>query len=88
MPHFDRFDICEAHCLFEWDWNKSGWLQERPSNQRRMEATSIQLARMHFKPGPGLCYETLEENGREIYDKLKWKYFPKDADNEMEPKGS
>jgi len=45
MPYFDRFDICEAYAVLEWDWNMGGWLQERPTNRRRMEATSIQLAR-------------------------------------------
>jgi hypothetical protein len=45
MTHFDRFDICEAYAVLEWDWNMGGWLQERPTNRRRMEATSIQLAR-------------------------------------------
>jgi hypothetical protein len=70
MPYFDRFDICEAHCVLEWDYNVGGWLHERPSNQRRMEATSIQLARMQFSPRPDLSSETLTENGREIYDAL------------------
>ena len=45
MPYFDRFDICEAYAVLEWDWNMGGWLQERPTNRRRMEATSIQPAR-------------------------------------------
>src|SRR4051812_17796379 len=44
--NFDRFDICEAYCVLEWDWNKGGWLSERPSNRRRREATSIQLGRI------------------------------------------
>lgn len=81
MPYFDRFDICEAHCVFEWDWNKDGWVKERPSNRRRMEASSIQLARLGFKPHPNLCYDTLEENGKEIYDALERKYFPKEKKN-------
>jgi hypothetical protein len=38
MPYFDRFDICEAYAVLEWDWNMGGWLQERPTNRRRMEA--------------------------------------------------
>lgn len=70
MAFFDRFDICEAHCVLEWDYNMGGWLRERPSNQRRREATSVQLHRMQFRPAPSLCYETLTENGREIYDEL------------------
>lgn len=74
MAYFDRFDICEAHCVLEWDWNSGGWLHERPTNQRRKEATSIQLERMQFKPAPNLSYETLTENGKEIYDELEQRY--------------
>ena len=79
MPYFDRFDICEAHLVLEWDYNLGGWLRERPSNQRRREATAIQLIRMQFKPKPDLSYETLTENGKEIYDELVMKYkLPKE----------
>ncbi len=79
MPYFDRFDICEAHAVLEWDYNLGGWLRERPSNQRRREATSVQLHRMQFKPRPDLSYETLTENGKEIYDELVMKYkLPKE----------
>jgi len=67
MAYFDRFDICEAYAVLEWDWNMGGWLQERPTNRRRMEATSIQLARLGFKPRPNLSFETLTENGQDIY---------------------
>jgi len=71
MATFDRFDICEAYHLAEMLWNRSGWLQERPSNQRRREACSIQLARMQFKPSPLLSGpEDLTDNGREIYADL------------------
>lgn len=68
MPYFDRFDICEAYCVLEWDYNKGGWLHERPSNRRRMESTGTQLFRMRFRSAPSLDYSTLTENGREIYD--------------------
>jgi len=79
MPYFDRFDICEAHAILEWDYNLGGWLRERPSNQRRREATAVQLNRMQFKPRPDLSYETLTENGKEIYDELVMKYkLPKE----------
>lgn len=75
MAHFDRFDICEAHLALEWDWNLSGWLQERPSNRRRRESTDVQLARMGFKHGPGFKgFESLSENGREIYQELEIRY--------------
>ena len=26
MPHFDRFDICEAHAVLEWDYNELSML--------------------------------------------------------------
>jgi hypothetical protein len=70
MPYFDRFDICEAHYQLEADYNLGGWLRERPGNARRMEATAVQLHRMGFRPRPTLSYETLTENGREIYGRL------------------
>jgi hypothetical protein len=71
MTYFDRFDICEAHLALEWDYNSSGWLQERPSNRRRMESTDVQLRRIGFKPGPLFNgYESLTENGQEIYNEL------------------
>ena len=71
--YFDRFDICEAYAVLEWNWHSGGILQERPSNQRRNMSTDFQLARMRFKPRPNLCYDTLTENGREIYDAAELK---------------
>ena len=65
MP--DRFDIAEAHAVLEWDYNVGGWLRERPSNQRRREATAVQLMRMGFRPRPDLSFETLTDKGREVY---------------------
>ena len=73
--YFDRFDICEAYAVLEWDWHAGGWLQERPSNVRRGqrrgyvgESTDVQLSRMRFRPRPNLSYETLTENGQAIYN--------------------
>lgn len=74
MAYFDRFDICEAHAVLEWDWNNGGWLRERPSNRRRREATSIQLDRLGFKPRMDLSFETLSENGQEIYRELEQRF--------------
>lgn len=69
MAYFDRFDICEAYACLESDYNVGGWLRERPSNQRRREACSVQLHRMQFKPAPSMGgYADLTDNGREIYD--------------------
>ncbi len=73
MPSFDRFDICEAHSLIEMYYHNGGWLRERPSNQRRMEATSIQLDRLQFRNGASRYFE-LAENGRDIYRDLVKRY--------------
>lgn len=81
MAHYDSFDICEAYWVMEADWNRGGWLQERPSNRRRKEATHVQLARVRFKPHSNLDYESLTDNGKEIYADLCAKYgfeFPED----------
>jgi hypothetical protein len=75
MPYFDRFDICEAHLAIEWDYNVSGILQERESNQRRVMSTDFQLQRMGFKASPLFNgYDSLTENGKEIYNNLQQRY--------------
>ncbi len=74
MPYFDRYDICEAYLVLEWDWHKGGWLHERPSNRRRMESTDVQLHRMQYKPSPMLTFDTLSDNGKEIYHLLEQRY--------------
>ena len=75
MPDFDRCDVCEAYYQLEIDYNSGGWLHERPSNQKRREATHVQLHRMGFKVGAGWQgYETLSENGMEIYHLLRHRY--------------
>lgn len=70
MPYFDRFDICGAYLALENDWNRGGWLPERPSNQRRRESIGVQLHRMRFRPAGDSCcaFEYMEnDNQREIY---------------------
>ena len=69
MAQFERFDIGLAHQALENDWNSGGWLQERPSNLRRMEATHVQLHRMQFRAGmsEGGTFDALEDNAKEIY---------------------
>lgn len=70
MAYFDRFDICGAYLALENDWNQGGWLQARPSNQRRRESTGVQLQRMQYVPARDACcaFEYLEnDNQREIY---------------------
>lgn len=74
---FDRFDIAEAHYALEVDYNKDGWLHERPTNRRRRQATSIQLQRMGFTPCNGVLehgFEGLSENGQVIYRALERRY--------------
>lgn len=84
--YFDRFDICEAYLLLENDWNVGGVVWERPSNKRRMMSTGFQLHRMGFRPSPfGVTWETLSENGREIYRNLCEEYgflFTEDYEDE------
>lgn len=88
MPTWNRFDICEAYLVLEWEWHIGGWLQERPSNVRRGqrrgfvgESTDVQLSRMGFRARPNLSYETLSENGRAIYDAACERFLgvPRDA---------
>jgi hypothetical protein len=70
MATFDRFDICGAYLALENDWNRGGWLPERPSNRRRRESIGVQLQRMGYEPAPDACcaFEYLEnDNQREIY---------------------
>lgn len=77
MPHFNRHDICAAHEAVEIHYNVDGWLQERPSNRRRNEATHVQLHRMGYKSAPTYldCHAALTDNGRAIYAELETRYF-------------
>jgi hypothetical protein len=85
LPHMDNavsvFAICQAHQQLEADYNVGGWLQERPSNQRRMEATSCQLHRMGYSSPYAwvdICSDERDdsddEDVRDIYliNVLKW----------------
>ena len=75
MPYFDRFDICEAYHAIETAWNVSGWLSERESNRRRHEATHVQLARLRFRAAASFNgFESLSDNGKEIYAALCERY--------------
>lgn len=84
------FDICQAHAQLESDYNNGGWLRERPSNQRRMESTSCQLARLEYDGRgrwvdvcavPGETDDCGDEDVRFIYlsSVLKWS-LPADAE--------
>ena len=70
----NTFDLMEAHYLMEAHFNVSGILQERPSNQRRKMSTGFQLNRMGFHPMPSLSFETLSDNGKQIYMDLVFQY--------------
>lgn len=79
---FDRFDICAAHEAIEIHYNLSGWLYERASNQRRREATHVQLHRMGYRSAPTSrdCFDALTRNGKAIYRMLERRYgFTKGA---------
>ncbi len=72
-PTFDRFDICEAYRLIETDYNVSGILQERKSNDRRHKSTDYQLHRMRFV-SVRTNYYSLSDNAKLIYHGLQLKY--------------
>ena len=65
---FDRLDICEAYYMFHCLWNVSGQTVH-PTSGREIH---MRLHRMRFKPRYDLELETLTENGRLIYNNLKW----------------
>ena len=76
------FDICQAHAQLESDYNRGGWVKERPSNMRRMESTGCQLSRMDYDMGGrwvDICSDEDSDNSddeavRDIYlmNVLKW----------------
>jgi hypothetical protein len=59
--YFDRFDICDAHYLFLSEWHEGQWSKK----YRRL----CNMGRF-YKPSPGLRYEGLSNNAKEIYDTL------------------
>lgn len=73
MPYFDRFDICAAYALLEYQYNIGGILIDRPSCRRRNkgngESVCAQLHRMNYDPFyPAFLADDLSENAREIYN--------------------
>lgn len=62
MPHFDKFDICEAYFLFASLYHGGQGSKEYFIFTR--------LHRLGFSPRPNLTVESLSENGREIFDGL------------------
>lgn len=83
MDAVSVFDICQAYQQLEHDYNRGGWLQERPSNQRRRESIGVQLLRMQYRDAyrwVDICapYNEADDPGdddvRHIYlaNVLKW----------------
>ena len=61
--YWDRFDIVEAHYAFCIDWHSGQW-SDLYARQCRISE--------YFNPSPMFRgYDSLSENGQEIYDKLK-----------------
>lgn len=67
-------DIQEAYLVFEWDYNRGGWLPERPSNRNRMASTAVQVHRMGFYRDIELCYDALSPIAKGIYESLAVRY--------------
>lgn len=59
--YFDRYDVCEAWYLFLCDYHEG--------QGSRFYARLSKMS-TYFSPSPMLSYETLNENGRVIYDNL------------------
>ena len=69
--YFDRFDIVEA--WFVWlNSHHVGIVSSRKDQHywQSYNRLSMMEKRLGFKPGCGLCENTLSENGKEIYDAI------------------
>lgn len=60
--YFDRFDICEAYHLYARDYHCGQF--------SRAFSVFARLQRIGFKPSPLLSFDSLSDNGKEIYNKL------------------
>lgn len=67
MMNFDRFDICEAYHAFATDWH-GGMTSEIYRIFGRLHRLQFRISPLHKG------YESLTENGKEIYDALCIKY--------------
>lgn len=63
--YWDRYDIVEAYYCFFCDYHEG---------QYSNKYTRLSKITTYFKPRPNLCYETLEENSKCIYDNLVANY--------------
>lgn len=67
--NWDRFDICEAHHLFACHWGTDGTATYPRHKAAHLEIFG-KLHRIQFRPSPLLRFESLSENGQEIYRSL------------------
>lgn len=67
---FDRFDIVEAHYCYCAEWH---------SGMHSPEYYRLSRMGFYFRPRPNLSSDTLEPNGKEIYDALVARYQRKDG---------
>jgi hypothetical protein len=59
---FDKFDICSAYYLYGSEYHSGQFSKEYAYMGRALN--------LGFKPSDSLSYESLSENGKEIYDNL------------------
>jgi hypothetical protein len=72
MPYFDTFDIVEAHYCFASDYHGG-----QGSNLYATVCRILNPDRIGLKPTYDLSFDTLEENGKMIYNELEVLYgFP------------
>lgn len=59
--HWNRFDIAEAYYCYFVNWHGGQWSPEYARLSKLLKS---------FKPRADLSVETLEDNGREIYESI------------------
>lgn len=82
MPHYDSFDICDAHHCYWSLWHaeaitKRDWaIYSHPSRKnKRLEAANVPLHRLNYRnPSVDGAPGKLTENGAEIYMALIHRY--------------
>lgn len=65
--YWDRFDICEAWYMYCTHYHSGQWSY--------LYRKLSQLIYLKFKPSPLLCFDSLSENGKEIYASLVEREF-------------
>ena len=64
--YFDRFDVLSAHYLY-WSENHTGQFSDGYERLCR--------CLKHFKPSVMFDYDSLSDNGKQIYSNLELKYI-------------